>query len=53
MRKTIDSLKGIGILGVVLVHYSIKASNDLISGIVFNGARGVQLLLTPILYLLH
>lgn len=44
MRKTIDSLKGIGILGVVLVHYSIKASNDLISGIVFNGARGVQLL---------
>lgn len=52
MRKTIDSLKGIGILGVVLVHYSIKASNDLISGIVFNGARGVQLLFIINAYLI-
>ena len=43
-RKCIDSLKGIGILGIVLVHYGFTASNELISGIVFNGARGVQLM---------
>lgn len=44
MRKTIDSLKGIGIMGVLLVQYGLESSNKLISGIVFNGARGVQLL---------
>lgn len=43
-RRCIDSLKGIGILGIILVHYSLEASNELISGIVFNGARGVQLM---------
>lgn len=43
-RKCIDSLKGIGILGVVLVHYGLNTSNELLGGIVANGARGVQLL---------
>jgi peptidoglycan/LPS O-acetylase OafA/YrhL len=42
--KCIDSLKGIGILGVVLVHCRIDTSNNIISNIVDNGARGVQLL---------
>ena len=41
-RNCIDSLKGIGILGIVLVHYGFTSSNELLSGIVFNGARGVQ-----------
>lgn len=43
-KKTINSLKGIGILGVMLVHYGLRASDELISGIVFQGARGVQLM---------
>jgi peptidoglycan/LPS O-acetylase OafA/YrhL len=43
-RITVDSLKGIGILGVVLVHCGINTSNELVSSIVANGARGVQLL---------
>ena len=43
-KQCIDSLKGIGILGVVLVHYGIKSSNDFVNCIVGNGARGVQLL---------
>lgn len=43
-RKSIDALKGIGILGVLLVHYGLKTSNDLLKGIVFSGARGVQLM---------
>lgn len=43
-RKSIDALKGIGILGILLVHYGLGISNDLISGIVANGARGVQLM---------
>lgn len=43
-RKTIDSLKGIGILGILLVHYGLKVSNELIAKIVFSGARGVQLM---------
>lgn len=43
-RNVIDSLKGIGILGIILVHYGLTSSNELISGIVFNGARGVQLM---------
>ena len=44
-RKTINSLKGIGILGVMLVHYGLRTSDKLILGIVFQGARGVQLML--------
>lgn len=43
-RECIDALKGIGILGIILVHYDLHSSNDLIAGIVFNGARGVQLM---------
>lgn len=43
-KQCIDSLKGIGILGVVLVHYGIRSSNDFVNCIVGNGARGVQLL---------
>lgn len=42
--KCIDSFKGIGILGVVLVHYGLNTSNELLGGVVANGARGVQLL---------
>lgn len=43
-RESIDALKGIGILGIILVHYGLCASNELISKIVSNGARGVQLM---------
>lgn len=43
-RKSIDALKGIGILGVLLVHYGLKTSNDLLAEIIFYGARGVQLM---------
>ena len=43
-RQSIDSLKGIGILGVILVHWGINSTNDFVNGVVVNGARGVQLL---------
>lgn len=43
-RNSIDSLKGIGIMGIVLVHCGLQTSNDFIGQIVFNGARGVQLM---------
>lgn len=43
-RQSIDSLKGLGILGIVLVHYGLEGI-DILGGVVFNGARGVQLLL--------
>lgn len=43
-RKMIDSLKGIGILAIVLVHYGLSTSSSLLSGIVSQGARGVQLM---------
>ena len=39
----INSLKGIAILGVVLVHYGCNSSYSIINSIVANGARGVQL----------
>ena len=43
-RQSIDSLKGIGILGVILVHWGINSANDFVNSVVGNGARGVQLL---------
>lgn len=43
-RESIDALKGIGILAVILIHYGLRASNELISRIVSSGSRGVQLL---------
>lgn len=43
-KQSIDSLKGIGILGVVLVHWGLTTTSGLLGGIVGNGARGVQLL---------
>lgn len=51
-RKSIDSLKGIAILGVVLVHYGINTNNEFINSIVANGARGVQLLFILNAYLI-
>lgn len=42
--NTINALKGIGILGVVLVHYGSDFSNSIINSFISNGARGVQLL---------
>lgn len=41
---TINSLKGIAILGVVMVHYGSDSAFSLLNAIVANGARGVQLL---------
>lgn len=43
-KKSIDALKGIGILGILLVHYGLRTSNEFILEIVSNGARGVQLM---------
>ena len=43
-RKSIDALKGIGILGILLVHYGLTTSNELISRVIASGARGVQLM---------
>lgn len=42
-RKTIDSLKGIAILGIVLVHSDVQ-EGGLFNCIVASGARGVQLM---------
>lgn len=39
----INSLKGIAILGVILVHYGCDISCSIIESVVANGARGVQL----------
>lgn len=43
-RRTIDALKGIGILWIVLVHYGLNTTNSFIGSFVFQGARGVQLM---------
>lgn len=43
-RKSINALKGIGILGILLVHYGLTTSIELVSKLVFFGARGVQLM---------
>lgn len=42
--KCINSLKGIGILGVVLVHCGLGRTEGILASIAANGARGVQLL---------
>lgn len=38
-RKSINALKGIGILGILLVHYGLTTSIELVSKLVFFGAR--------------
>ncbi len=43
-RKMVDSIKGISILGIVLVHCGLDTTNGVLVGIVNNGARGVQML---------
>lgn len=43
-RKCIDSLKGIGILGIILVHCNNVIYNSAMDNVVMHGARGVQLL---------
>ncbi|MBD5470166.1 MAG: acyltransferase [Lachnospiraceae bacterium] len=42
--KCINSLKGIGILGVVLVHCGLGVQDGILGSIAASGARGVQLL---------
>lgn len=42
-RQCIDSLKGLGMLGIVLVRYGLEGTGVL-GRVVSNGARGVQLL---------
>ena len=50
--KSINALKGIAILGIVLVHYGINTGSDIINSIVANGARGVQLMFVLNAYLI-
>lgn len=44
-RKSIDALKGIGMLGILLVHYGLRTADDFVGRVVFWGARGAQLML--------
>lgn len=50
--KCINSFKGIGILGVVLVHCGLGVGEGALASIVSSGARGVQLLFIINAYLI-